>query len=282
MDPDVLTDTEFLLELRRRGARRLRCVRFRDNRSTVWSLTRSGTVLNVHIAYRKASPRLLDAFATLAREGGVGSSRSRTAASTVSKWPALGEAMREARERHDQRRNGSAPRPMYCSATAEQRAYLSALYRYFNATRFDGRLPQDVPVRLSRRMRSALGHMLPGEREDGSRYVVEIAINCDLMLARNAAERADTLLHEMAHVADYLETGHRGHGPSWQAWASKVGCRPTRLYDRPVATRRRRRDPVTRVPPLPGPVWRADHAVDDAVSGRQMAPPPADSFGSVG
>ncbi len=55
----------------------------------------------------------------------------------------------------------------------------------------------------------------------------EVAINVDLMLAGNGAERIDTLLHEMAHVADYLETGHLGHGGSWRAWARRVGCRPT-------------------------------------------------------
>jgi hypothetical protein len=130
--------------------------------------------------------------------------------------------------------------------------YLRALYRYFNLTRFQGKLPDDVPVRLSSRMRSALGHMVPGEDSaDGTRRVEEIALNVDLMLEKNGAERIDTLLHEMAHVADYLESGRTGHGPTWRAWARQVGCRPTRLYDRPVATRRRRGDRVARVPPLP-------------------------------
>ena len=55
----------------------------------------------------------------------------------------------------------------------------------------------------------------------------------------------------MAHVGDYLESGSRGHGRSWRDWARKVGCRPTTLYDRPVSYRARRRDEVTRVPPLP-------------------------------
>src|SRR5690606_42116757 len=75
--------------------------------------------------------------------------------------------------------------------------------------------------------------------------------NEDLMLPGNGSEREDTLLHEMAHAADYLLSGHRGHGPSWRSWARHVGCRPTTLYDRPVVRRRRRATPVTRVPPLP-------------------------------
>jgi predicted SprT family Zn-dependent metalloprotease len=100
-------------------------------------------------------------------------------------------------------------------------------------------------------MRSALGYMVPGEERGGERWVQEIALNVDLMLEGNGAERVDTLLHEMAHAADYLLSGHRGHGASWRAWARRAGCRPGRLYDRPVQTRRRRTAAVTRVPPLP-------------------------------
>ena len=249
----TLTSSEFLSELRRRGATRLIRIRFRVNRSTVWSLTRRGTVLNLHVAYRGASPEIMDAFATIARDGGISSSQSRQAAETVSQWPALAEAIEAARAAHTARvaRSGT---PSHCCATPFQRRYLRSLYRYFNLTRFDGRLPEDVPVRLSSRMRSALGHMLPGEDVDGRRVAAEIALNVDLMLEGNGAERVDTLLHEMAHVADYLESGHRGHGDSWRQWAMRVGCRPTTLYDRPVAYRARRGDRVTRVPPLPDPL----------------------------
>ncbi len=231
---------------------RISHVSFRRNRSTVWSLTQGGTVLNVHAAYRMASPELLDAFATLASEGGIGSAASRRAAATVSEWPEIARAIREARLAHRRLRSaGSAEAATHCCATGGQHAYLRTLYRYFNRTRFGRCLPEDVPVRLSSRMRSALGHMLPGEDETSGRYVEEIALNVDLMLEGNGAERIDTLLHEMAHVAAYLACGHRGHGPSWREWAARAGCRPTTLYDRPVVFRRRRRDRVTRVPPLP-------------------------------
>lgn len=246
----MLTASDFLEEIRARGAKRITCVRFRQNRSTVWSLTQNGRVLNVHSAYSRATPALLDAFAALAIEGGIGSRRSRKAAEQISEWPELAAAIQRERERHSER---ASVTPTHCCATPEQRAYLKALYRYFNATRFGGSLPE-VPVRLSRRMRSALGHMLPADTSDGSWRVTEIALNCDLMLPGNGAERADTLLHEMAHVADYLESGSRGHGDSWRRWAVHAGCRPTTLYDRPVRYRRRRRDRVERRPPLPAPI----------------------------
>ncbi len=249
----MLTAADFLHEIHSRGASHIRRVCFRKNRSTIWSLTQDGTVLNVHDAYRRASSALLDAFAILAIEGEVRSAKSLSAAQQISSWPELAAEMQRLREAHDERKRDRAPGEdiTHCCATPEQRAYLRAAYRYFNHTRFDGALPLDIPVRLSNRMRSALGHMMPAEKRDGTRYVVEIALNCDLMLAGNGAERADTLLHEMAHVADWLESGERGHGASWRAWARRAGCQPTRLYERPVRYRRNRRQSVVRVPPLP-------------------------------
>ena len=249
----VRTNADFLQELHRRGATRLRRVTFRRNRRTLWSLTRSGTALNLHQAYRDAPEPLLAAFALLVREGGVGSTAARRAARLVREWPPLTSAILKARQEHDRRRRARGRSP-HCCGTPEQRRYLRSLYRYFNRTRFGGALPDDTPLRLSRRMKSALGHMRPASAPDGGRYVAEIALNVDLLLEGNGAERADTLLHEMAHAADYLETGHRGHGPSWRAWARRVGCRPTTLYHRPVRFRSRRSAPVTRTPPLPRPL----------------------------
>lgn len=248
----MLTANDFLVELRSRGALRLSRVTFRNNRNTVWSLTRGGTVLNVHAAYRAATPLLLDAFAALAKEGGIGSAPTRRAAHVVSEWPALASAMQEARASHLARnRHDLDGGVTHCCATRPQREYLRRVYRYFNLTRFGGALPDDVPVRLSSRMKSALGHMLPGTSEDGERQIAEIALNVDLMLPGNGPERIDTILHEMAHVADYLATGSRGHGRSWKEWARRSGCQPTTLYERPVRFRKHRRVPVERVPPLP-------------------------------
>ena len=246
----MLTAQAFLAELQRRGALRLSRVSFRKNRSVVWSLTQHATVLNVHAAYGAAPPELLDAFAVVARAGGVRSAATRHAASVINAWPDVWRAIEVTRASRPPRSVTS------CCATPEQRTYLRALYRYFNLTRFNGELPDDVPVRLSGRMKSSLGHMVPAGDATGTRRVEEIALNLDLMLERNGAERIDTLLHEMAHVADYLESGHLGHGASWRSWAEHAGCRPERLYDRPVACRRRRRDPVRRVPLLPDTLAR--------------------------
>jgi hypothetical protein len=237
---------EFFEELRGRGALRLSRVTFRANRTVLWSLTQGGRVLNLHAAFL-ASPtsELLEALATLAREGGVASAAGRRAAAELRAWPALAPALDDARRARANHRESA------CCATSGQSRYLRILYEYFNRTRFEERLPPGLPIRLSDRMRSALGHMLPAPDEGMERRVAEIALNVDLMLEGNGAERVDTLLHEMAHVADYLLSGHRGHGKSWRDWARRVGCRPERLYDRPVRRRRRRSVAVTRVPPLP-------------------------------
>lgn len=242
----------FLDELRALGATRAQAVRFRNNRSTYWSLTRRATVLNLHEAYRSAPSDLIRAFAILVMEGGIRSARSRTAADRVGSWPRVTEAIRQARVEHRRRKTEEdAAGLAHCCATPAQRAYLRACYRYLNTTRFDGRLPDNIPLRLSSRMSSALGHMLPEALEDGTPYVAEIALNADLMLRENASERFDTLLHEMAHAADYLLSGGRGHGASWRSWARRVGCTPSARHDRPLRRRSRRGQTVDRCPPLP-------------------------------
>jgi hypothetical protein len=246
-----------LRELRSRGARRLKKVNFRANRSTIWSLTQDATVLNLHVAYRRAPPSILDAFATIVRGRGWSTEAVRAASERVQSWPGLTPVLEAVRKSHAQRQRRAAARCggeqelTHCCATPEQRAYLRALYRYLNKTRFDGLLPEDVPVRLSNRMSASLGHMIPGQDRRRGRYVLELALNVDLMLEGNGAERMDTLLHEMAHIADYLFDGNYGHGASWKAWARHAGCRAQTRYDRPVVRRRRRQQRITRVPPLP-------------------------------
>ncbi len=249
-----LSPSDFLRELHCHGVRRVSRVTYRKNRNSIWSLTQRGTVLNVHEIFRLAPPDILRAFAVITKQGGLSSRTAEAASQAISDWPVLNAAIAAARAEYDERRATASCDGVgsvtHCCATPEQRAYVRALYSHFNRTRFGGVLPEGIPVRLSRRMKSALGHMLPGEHK-GRRYVVEVALNVDLLLVGNGAERVDTLLHEMAHAADYLLTGARGHGRSWREWAVTVGCTPEMTYARPVRRRKRRRDLVTRVPPLP-------------------------------
>lgn len=249
------TEDQFLGLLKGHGAHRLRGVRFRQNRTTIWSLTQGGTLLNVHSAYRSAPLPIVRAFAVIARDALRKTPAYREAARVVREWPGLAKGLRAARAAHRRRpvakrRRSWIPRVGPCCATPAQRLYLRQLYRYLNETRLGGRLPRNIPLRLSRRMTSRLGQMVPGSYA-GRRYVVEIALNVDLMLEGNGRERLDTLLHEMAHAADHLFDGGRGHGDSWRAWAERVGCRVGACTSASIRRRSSRDAAVTRVPPLP-------------------------------
>jgi hypothetical protein len=223
-------------------------------------------VLNLHEAYRGAPWVVLRAFAVIARLA-LGADRGRRAeyrqaVERVRGWAGLEPALRRIRAAHRRRprRRGGARRsgplrPGPCCATPAQREYLRALFRYLNRTRFDGRLPADLPLRLSGRMKSRLGQMR-GWVVDGRRTVVEIALNEDLMLAGNGDERLDTLVHEMAHAADWLFHGGRGHGAGWKSWARRAGCSDRACTHAEIRRRPDRGSRVTRVPPLPEPARR--------------------------
>src|SRR5688572_2837703 len=130
------TETAFLEALHRRGARRLKRVSFRRNRTTIWSLSGSGTVLNLHEGYRDAPPSILDAFAVIVRDSTRETVTYREAARRVREWSGLGPALRRARDAHRrQRRARRRPAPTYpgpCCATSEQKRYLRRLYLYLN------------------------------------------------------------------------------------------------------------------------------------------------------
>ncbi len=246
------TETGFLEALHRRGADRLRRVAFRQNRATIWSLGEGGTVLNLHAGYRQVPPSILDAFAVIVREAARDTPAYREAARQVGSWSGLAPALRAARAAHRRRRR-RRPEPVYpgpCCATPEQKRYLRLLYLYLNGIRFDGRLPPTLPVRLSNRFRTRLGHVVPGNA-NGRRVVLEIALNADLMLQGNGRERLDTLVHEMAHAADWLFNGGEGHGATWQRWAKRAGCQIVTCTATPIVQRLDRSVRVRRVPPFP-------------------------------
>lgn len=246
------TDSEILDFLRSSGAKRLRRVRLKANRSTIWSLTQRGSTLNLHVAFADAPTPLLRQFVVIASDAHRPGEAYRRAVDTVAAWPPLDRELR--RMRAEARRLGKAGRRDLgvgpCCATPAQRVYLRKLFDYLNRTRFGGRLPRSIPLRLSNRMQTSLGHMVPGLR-DARPVVVELALNVDLMLPGNGQARLDTLLHEMAHAADYLFHGETGHGESWKRWARRAGCAPVACTPNPIRRRGRRQTTVTRVPPLP-------------------------------
>src|SRR5690606_14322713 len=120
--------------------------------------------------------------------------------------------------------------------------------RRLNAERFGARLPADLPLRLSRRMTRRLGHVRWHRRADGTRIVVELALNPDLFLVGNEAQLRDTLLHEMAHVEAWLEHGSAGHDAVWRRIARRVGCEPRACTRARIRRRARGAPPPARVP----------------------------------
>lgn len=255
-DQPPLSAGELLGALRQRGATRLQRVRFRRNRTVLWSLTDGGRTLNLHEAYAGSPPPLLDAFALLAGAS-RDAERRRRASLRVRDWPPVREAIGRLREVEvlaamavaQGRSEGStgpagsgAPQaPPSCVGGMEDRTRILTLYRRMNQERFGGCLPEEVPIRMSNRMRRRLGHMRPGTGPEGLRVVVEIALNHRLLSPGNEPLLLDTLLHEMAHAADWLVDGRAGHGATWRAWARRAGCQPTACTTLPFKIPGRRR-----------------------------------------
>jgi hypothetical protein len=218
----------------------------RPNRRTIWSLTARGTRFNLHRAFSRASETVLDDLAVIAREARRRSAEYRRAAERIARWPVVLDSIHDLRLASGRSRAGGGRGP--CCATPGQRVYLAAAYDRINRERFGGRLPAGIHLRLSSRMRSRLGQMVPGVDAEGRPTVVEIALNADLMLPGNDEARTETLVHEMVHVADLLEHGQIGHGPTWRRLALEAGCHPRACRHGAIRRRRPGEAPTSRVP----------------------------------
>lgn len=248
-----LTEAEVLAALRERGVPSVRRVGFRSNRTTILSLSAGGGRLSLHEAFAHAPPRILDALAVYLTEGQRRTVGFRQASRAIRGWAPLERAMKAQRRRAGsagRRRKGriQKPAPGPDCATLQQRRYLEALYRQYNRSLFDGRLPEDVCVRLSSRMKSRLGQVKLWRDRWGRRSVIELALNADLMLPENDDNRLDTLLHEMAHIDAWLYHGDGGHGEAWKECARRVGCIDLACAGRGPRRRGRGQPPTDRVP----------------------------------
>jgi hypothetical protein len=228
----------FRRALHYQGARRIKRVRFKQNRSRLISLSRDGISLNVHDCFRIADADVIDAVVTFVRAPRQSDEYREAVGRLRTWWSAVRGTLPERRGSHLARG---------CCGTPEQLKYLARLYRRINDERFDGRLPDPPRIRLSSKMSSRFGHVeyvWKGER----RWVEEIALNIDLMLAGNEKHLFDTLVHEMAHVEAWLEHGHRFHGAVWRQIAARVGCEPTACTEVRIRRRRGSTIPITRIP----------------------------------
>jgi hypothetical protein len=97
-----------------------------------------------------------------------------------------------------------------------------------NVERFGGKLGA-IAVRVSRRMRSRLGHYAPAQRGASA----EIAISQRHVKRHGFAQGLQTLLHEMVHQWQDESKLPLGHGADFRRKAREVGitARATRTVD---------------------------------------------------
>ena len=100
-------------------------------------------------------------------------------------------------------------------------AELARWHARYNAEHFHGRL-RSVSLRVSRRMRSRLGHYTCAAHGEPA----EIALSWRHIRRDGWDEAKHTLLHEMVHQWQD-ESGHTiDHGPKFRAKAREVGVAP--------------------------------------------------------
>nr|XP_054497246.1 germ cell nuclear acidic protein isoform X1 [Agelaius phoeniceus] len=117
------------------------------------------------------------------------------------------------------------------------------LYRLFNSTIFEQKLPEDMEIIWNKKMRKTAGYCVTGQRggPEGKRYArIELSEKQDTLLVVFKAgiktdRLRDTLIHEVCHAATWLISGVRdGHGRFWRFYANKAAVIHPEL---PVVTR---------------------------------------------
>lgn len=98
---------------------------------------------------------------------------------------------------------------------------LARLHRAYNEQRFDGML-REIPIKISRRMKSRLGHYSPASEG----IEPEIVISRRHIRRDGWEEALHTLLHEMVHQWQDEQGLVVDHGASFRAKARAVGITP--------------------------------------------------------
>ena len=197
----AITADDLLSRLRALGLKRIATLTLTHNRAVMVSFR--GTELRVHEAYLGAEEPVLRAIVQFV-EG-----RTR--------------ADRRAAQRHILAHDVPAvPRTITRERTAPADAplaeRLAAAHRDLNARHFAGEL-REIPIRVSRRMRSRLGHYTAATSVGDP---AEIAISRSHLRRHGWDEALHTLLHEMVHQWQD-ETGRPiDHGRAFRAKAREV------------------------------------------------------------
>jgi SprT-like family len=200
------TADELLARLRSLGLRSIESLRLTHNRNVMVSY--KGSQLRVHEGYLSASEPVLRAIITFVQGR---TRRDRKAAQLVIMSHPIVVAPRP-----EPRRERTHPDDDVIASK------LMEWHERFNAEHFDGALTP-IRVRVSRRMKSRLGHyspQLPGGEPP------EIAISRRHLRRHGWQEALHTLLHEMVHQWQAESSQEIDHGRIFRAKARQVGITP--------------------------------------------------------
>jgi len=192
---------ELLARLRKLGMKRIERCRLTRNRNVMVSFR--GRSLRVHQGYLAAPHEIHEAIVAFV-EGRTRADRRAAQRRIVS--------FRVETTKAPSRRERTRPEDEPLAAK------FTEWHARFNADHFHGLL-KAVPVRVSRRMRSRLGHYSAANANECG----EIAISYRHLRRHGWEEALHTLLHEMVHQWQD-ESGHvLDHGPVFRAKAREVG-----------------------------------------------------------
>lgn len=109
---------------------------------------------------------------------------------------------------------------------AQIRTAVQQTYEHVNATVYDGRLPAwgtfTFSITDSTRRLGCVHAVRPRYADFGPKVIgLDISRRCNTLAAL-----ADTVRHEIAHVASISIDGQMGHGYTWQRHAVKCGAEP--------------------------------------------------------
>jgi hypothetical protein len=204
--PPPRSADELLARLRAAGLRGIAELRLTRNRRTMVSVGRR--TLRVHEAYLGAPAAVHEAIAgfVMTRRGPGRAAAERVIVAFAARIP------RDARPARTERTHPD-DEPVA--------AKLVEWHARLNGERFGGAL-REVPVRVSRRMRSRLGHYSPARDGAGA----EIAISRRHVRRHGFSSAVQTLLHEMVHQWQDENSLPVDHGLEFRRKAGEVGISP--------------------------------------------------------
>lgn len=207
-EPPPRNADELRTRLQRLGLRSQYRVRLTTNRTVVVSY--SGGELRIHNSFLEADEDVWKAIITFVH--GRNRVVRQEARRTILQFPVARSSDAPRRRRRPERTH-PADIPFIRELTRWHSAY--------NHDRFGGAL-REIPIRISRRMKSRLGHYSPAAEG----FAPEIVLSRRHIRRDGWTEALHTLLHEMVHQWQDEQGLVVDHGASFRAKARAVGITP--------------------------------------------------------